>query len=197
MPKYLLTVLACAIAALALAACGGSDSDSDDDEDQITTVIEASVKPTDPADCETYSTQAFLEQSESAEGEEAVAICEEDVKDSSNDPDSVEVSAVEVDGDAATAEVAFTGGGFDQQAVAISLVKEDGSWKLDSIDSFASFDRDAFVSSIETGFETAELTDEQMGCVGEALEAASDEELEAVILDQDGEAALIELVGDC
>lgn len=195
MPKYLLTALACALAALALAACGGSDSDGD--EDQITTVIETSVTSTDPADCEIYSTQAFLEQTESAEGEEAVASCEEDAEDTSNDADSVEVSAIEVDGDSATAEVAFTGGGFDGQAVAVSLVKEDGDWKLDSIDSFASFDREAFVGSIETGFETSELTEEQLGCVSDALEAASDEELEAVILDQNGEEALIELVGDC
>ncbi|HZO06145.1 MAG TPA: hypothetical protein VFB52_07135 [Solirubrobacterales bacterium] len=193
MLKYLLTVSAVALAALSLAACGGSDSDSD--EDQITTAIETSVTTTDPADCTVYSTQAFLEQSEGEKGEAAVTSCEEDVEDTSDDPDSVEVSAVEVDGDAATAEVAFSGGGFDGQAVAVSLVKEDGDWKLDSIDGFAEFDRDAFVGSLEEGFATTELTDEQTSCVNEAFDAATDEELEAVILE--GEEALIEIVADC
>lgn len=195
MLKYLLTVSALALAALSLAACGGGDSDSDGDEDQISTAIEAAVTRSDPADCTEYMTQAFLEYTESVEGKEAVASCEEDVGDDSNDPDSVEVSAVEVDGDAATAEVAFTGGSFDDQGFAVSLVKEGGNWKLDSIDSFTSFARGSFVDNIEAGFATAELTDEQTVCVSESLDAASDEELEAVILD--GEEALIEIVADC
>lgn len=194
MPKYLLTLFACALTGLVLAACGG---DSESDEEQITTAIETSVMTTDPADCETYSTQAFLEQSESAEGEEALASCEEDVKDDANDPDSVKVSKVEVDGDAATAEVAFTGGGFDQQAVVVALVKEDGDWKLDQIESFAVFDRNAFVASLEEGFEQADLSVDQRTCVREALKFASYEELEAVILDQNGEEALVEIVDDC
>ena len=192
MPKPLLSLLACSIAALALVACGG---DSESDEEQITTAITTAVETTDPADCATYSTQAFLEQSEGAQGKEALESCEEDVKDTSNDPDSVTVTAVEVDGDAATAEVAFEGGGLDQQTVVVSLVDEDG-WKLDSIDSFATFNRDAFVASIEEGFEMAELSDEQMACVSESLEAAGDQDLEDVVL-SGSEDALIEIVSEC
>jgi hypothetical protein len=191
LPKYLLSLIACALAALALAACGG---DSASDEEQITTTIETSLLTDDPADCETYSTQAFLEQTEGDTGEAAVASCEEDVEDASNNPDEVTVSEVEVDGDSATAEVAFVGGGLDSQAVAVSLVNEDG-WKLDQIESFVEFDRDAFVATLEEGFATTDLTDAQSTCVREALDGASPEDLEAVILD--GEEALIEIVADC
>jgi hypothetical protein len=107
-PKYLLALFACAVSVLALAACGG---DSESDEEKIANAIETSVTTTDPDDCEVYATQAFLEQSEGERGEAAVASCEEDVEDTSNDPDSVTVSKVDVGDEAATAEVAFRGGG--------------------------------------------------------------------------------------
>lgn len=166
--------------ALGLAACGGSD---ESDEDKIVDVIETSVASNDPADCEKYSTQAFLEQTEQSEGKEAVENCEESAKDTEDDPDSVEVSKVEVDGSSGTADAAFVGGGFDGQTLTVALVEEDGDWKLDEITRFAKLDKDQLATSFEEAFEGEEEFDPQVAsCFGEVLRELPDSQVEEVVI---------------
>lgn len=166
--------------ALGLAACGGSD---ESDEDKIVDVIETSVTSTDPADCEKFATQAFLEQTELSEGKEALESCEESAKDTEDDPDSVEVTEVEVDGSSATADAAFTGGSFDGQALSVALVEEDGDWKLDEITGFSKLDKEQLATSFEEAFEEEEDFDPQVAsCFGETLRELPDPEVEEVVI---------------
>ena len=163
MRKPLLTPLSLIALSLALVACGG-----DSDEDQVTETIETSVKSSDPADCTELATQAFVEQTEFEQGEAAVKSCQESASETADDPDSVEISEVKVDGDRATAAVAFTGGTFDGQTLDLSLV-DDGSWKLDSIDDLRDFDQEAFADAFEEVATKGEdpLTPEQASCVAD------------------------------
>jgi hypothetical protein len=169
---------------LALTACG-----ADSDEDQVTEAIETSINSTDPADCTELLTQSFVEQTEFEQGQAAVRACEESAPETANKPDSVEVSDVEVDGDAATASVAFEGGNFDGQTLAISLVSEDDEWKLDRIDSFVEFDQEALAAAVE---ETAvkgddPATPEQAACVAENFRTGPPDQVQAALLSGDPE----------
>jgi hypothetical protein len=186
--------LALAALALGLAACGGSD---ESDEDKIVDVIETSVTSTDPADCEKFATQAFLEQTELSEGKEALESCEESAKDTEDDPDSVDVSEVEVDGSSATADAAFVGGSFDGQALTVALIEEDGDWKLDEITGFSKLDKDQLATSFEEAFEGEEDFDPQVAsCFGEVLRELPDPQVEEVVIGGSVDP-VIEIVEGC
>jgi hypothetical protein len=172
--------------ALAFAACGGGDSGA---EGKIEETIETSVSTTDPSKCTELMTQTFVEQNSGESGAAAIESCEEEAADTSDDPDSVEIAAVEVDGADATAEVAFVGGGFDGQTVEVALVEEDDTWKLDEILGFAELDNEALAQTLEEQFEAAsdEITPEQIGCIGDAIREAPQEEVEELLLSGDSE----------
>lgn len=188
-PAFLLLALA-----LTIAACGSSESD----EDKIVDVVETSATSTDPADCKALLTVSFLEQVEGAKGQEAVKGCEEDAEDEEGNPDSVDVSKIEVDGSDATADVAFVGGDLDGQKVNIALVEEDGDWKLDQIERFVDFDADSLLGALREGFEEGEGEELELGeCLVESLEEASDSELEELVLGGEPEALLTPLVEEC
>lgn len=195
MPKHrLLLPLFVLVAALALAACGGS---SESDEDKIVDVIETSATTSDPADCEALTTLAFMEQTEKETGKAAIKSCEEGAEDTADDPDEVTVSEVAVDGSNATADAAFVGGSLDGQTITVALIEEDGDWKLDQLESFVVFDQQALVDAFREGFEeSGELEAEQLSCIVGEFEAASEGELEELVLDGSLES-LIELVQAC
>lgn len=115
------------VSAFASTACGGGESD----EDKIVETVETSATSTDPADCEALTTPAFLMQTQVKEsGAEALEGCEEDAQKTAEDPDSVQVSGVEIDGSRATADAAFSGGAFDGQSLSAPWSKRTGtgSW---------------------------------------------------------------------
>jgi len=178
----------------ALAACGGGESD----EEQISGAVATLATNTDPANCEALATLAFLEQVEQEEGKAAIAECEEDAKDPSNDADSVDVTNVEVDGSNATASAAFHGGSLDGQTLNIALVEEDGNWKLDELQGFAKFNRRPLLDGLRKTLN--ESADELEGidpeCMIEGFEEFSDAELEEVIL-SDPTNAFIEVAEAC
>lgn len=191
---HLLFPLALLALALGLAACGSSESD----EDKIVEVIETSAVSDDPADCEALATQAFLEQTQFSEGKEAVESCEESAKETEDNPDSVEVSEVEIDGSDATAEAAFVGGNFDGQTFTVALIDEDGDWKLDEITGFADFDQEQLGTSLEEAL-LSEGDSVEAGlaeCFGETIRQAPEEQAEGLILDGSGEA-IIEIIEGC
>jgi hypothetical protein len=179
------------LAALAISACGSGESD----EDKVTAAIEAGAMSNDPADCEALLTVNFLEQVEGSEGQEAIEECEEDAEDEEGNPDSVDITEVEVDGSSANANVAFNGGGFDGQTLNIALVEEDGKWKLDEIQEFVTFDRGKIDASFEEALEGAEGVDTE--CILEGLGEYSDAELEEAILEGEVEGLIEVSVEEC
>lgn len=190
---YLLLPIALLALAFGLVACGGGDSD----EDKIVEVIETSATGADPADCKELSTQAFLEQTELEQGAAAVESCEESAEDTSDDPDSVEVSEVEVDGSSASANVAFDGGNFDGQTLTVGLVEEDGDWKLDEITGFAEFDQEKLASAFEEAFEGEEGVDPQLAsCFAEVIRDISEEEAEEIMIGGNSEP-IVEIIEGC
>jgi hypothetical protein len=189
--RLLLPTLLLALAAFALSACGDSESD----EEQVIDVVETSVLTTDPADCEALPTLNFMEQTNSAEGDEAIKACEEDAEDSSDDADDVSVDNVEIDGANATADVAITGGSLDGQTVTVAVIDEDGDWKMDELTGFAVFDREGLLGGIEEAFEE-ETDSETAACVIEVFDEYADEELEELVL-SNSEDAFVEAIEEC
>jgi hypothetical protein len=190
---HLLLPLALLALVFGLVACGGGDSD----EDKIVEVIETSATSADPADCKKLSTQAFLEQTELEQGAAAVESCEESAKDTSDDPDSVEVSEVEVDGSSATANAAFTGGSFDGQTLTVALVEEDGDWKLDEITGFAEFDQEQLASAFEEAFESEEDVDPQFAtCFAETIRELPKAKAEEIMI-SGSEEPIVEILEGC
>lgn len=197
MPRHRLLIplfiLALALA-LSLTACGGG---GESDEDKVTTAIETAATSTDPSVCTELQTLAFVEQTQGEEGKVAVKSCEKETSDGSNNPDSVTVTKVEVDGSSATADAAFVGGSFDGQTLGIALVEEDGDWKLDEATGFAKFDKAkliaAFTSSLE---EEGEIEPELASCLLQSFEAADQEEIEALILGGSSQP-IVELAEAC
>lgn len=169
------------IVPLTLVACGGGDGESD--EDKVIGVIKTSATSDDPADCEALSTQAFLEQTQLSQGVQAIRDCEEEAEEEENDPKSVAVSNVGVEGSTATADVAFAGGTYDGQTLSVGLVEEDGDWKLDEVLGFTEFNQDQLVTTFEKSLSSDEaaLRPEEISCIGEALGALSKEETEEVL----------------
>lgn len=191
---HLLLPFALLALVLGLVACGGG---GDSDEDKIVEVIETSVTSADPADCKELATQAFLEQTELEQGAAAVESCEESAEDTSDDPDSVKVSKVEVDGSAATANVAFTGGSFDGQTLAVALVDEDGDWKMDEITGFVEFDQEGLASAFEEAFEGEEDVDPQLAtCFAETIRQLPKGDAEELVIGGSQEP-VIEIVEGC
>lgn len=192
--KKLHLLLPLALLALGLVACGGG---GDSDEDKIVEVIETSATSADPADCKELSTQAFLEQTELEEGAAAVESCEESAEDTSDDPDSVEVSEVEVDGSSASANAAFSGGSFDGQTLTVGLLEEDGDWKLDEVTGFAEFDQEQLASSFEEAFESEEDVDPQLAtCFAETIRELPKGDAEQLVIGGSPEP-VVEIIEGC
>jgi hypothetical protein len=193
--RYLLLPCLLIVSALALAACGSSGSN---DEGEIEEAIETSATSPDPANCKKLSTQAFMEQSTSSSGKEAVEQCEEDAEEPENNAESVEVTNVEVEGEEATAEVAFTGSSFDSQTLEVALLKEGDQWKLNEIEGFAKLNKTALVEGLETQFEEgeSELSEETTTCILEGFEESSQPEIEELLLSGSSEP-IEELAEEC
>jgi hypothetical protein len=99
----------------------------DDQVEEVTTVLEEGIK-SDPANCTERYTDTFVE---AIGGPDA---CRESESDSSNDPESVEVSDVKgIDEVYATAEAVPSGGPNDGKTLLVELVFEDDTWKVDSV----------------------------------------------------------------
>ena len=194
--RFLVPLALLAAAPFLLAACGGDDSSSQD-EDDITAAIEQAGTTDEASNCTELQTQSFTEQTEFASGEEAITTCEESAGDGDVAGDSVEVSNVEVDGDTATAEAAFTGGGLDGQTLSISLVKEGDQWKLDSQDEFVEFDKDSFASGLLEGASAdGNVPQAVLDCVEQAVADTPDEDLQEIYLSGDADQ-LFSLFGPC
>lgn len=186
MARFHLSALAAALvlAPAALSACGSGD-DSSADQDQITAAIAKAATSGDPAACTEVQTQKFTEQI-SGGGGDAVKECEKEAAEVG--AKSVDVTNVEVDGDNATADAAFTGAILDGQGLEIALVKDGDQWKLDKINSFSDFNRDAWVAGFVGQFAGDPSTPPAVvTCIKQKFQAATDEQLQAVLLEHGDE----------
>lgn len=110
-------------------ACGGG---SGSDEDQITDLITTAVGSTDASLCTEAFTLKFVETfSDGKMGDEAISECETQLPKDTTENTDVEVTNVEVDGDAATADATFTNSEDGRVSASFSLADEDGDWKID------------------------------------------------------------------
>jgi ABC-type glycerol-3-phosphate transport system substrate-binding protein len=183
---YLLLLPALLLAlSLGFAACGGG---GESDEDKVVSTIETAATSTDPAVCDETQTLAFMEQTSGSSGKDAEKECEEEAKSDEDQPDAVNVSRVEFDGNSATANAEFKGGSFDAQTLELALVEEDGDWKLDQLTGFAEFDSESLVSAFAEGIEGEPGIDpETADCFIEGIEELSDSELERIVIDSNTE----------
>jgi ABC-type glycerol-3-phosphate transport system substrate-binding protein len=173
------------VSSLGLAACGGG---GESDEDKITSTIETAATSSDPAVCGETQTISFMEQTTGSSGKDAEKECEAETKSTDDNPDSVTVSEVKVDGDSATANAAFKGGSFNGQTLELALAEEDGDWKLDELSGFAKFDADSLISAFSEQIEKEPgIEPETASCFVEGIEGLSDSELEGVVIEDDTE----------
>lgn len=178
-PRRALICVAGLLAAFALVACGGGS----DDEGDITEVISTSVKSTDPGDCTKLETRRFVEQTEFSTGQDAVRECQVNAADTSDDPDSVDVTDIKVDGDNATANVAFTGGSFGGSTLAVALVKDGDQWKLDRITDIVSLDVATFKRSFADRLAASgDVPPQVKSCIGQAIQAAGADQIKQALL---------------
>lgn len=183
MNKRLLLLPLALLLVLGLAACGGGGGGGSEESSEITAVIKKSVTSEDPSKCTELMTQSFVEQTTDATGSAAVKQCEEEAKNGENDPKSVDVTEVEVDGEKASADAAFVGGSFDGQTLTVALVKDGGQWKLDKIEGFANLNRESLTKALEKQLEaTGQLTAKQTSCIVAGIEEASDAAFEELLL---------------
>jgi hypothetical protein len=181
------------VLALVLAACGGG---GESDEDKITDTIETSVLSTDGSACTDLETLKFVEQTQNETGKAAIKSCEENAKDGSDDPDSVAVTQIEVDGSNASADAAFVGGSFDGQTLSVALVEEDGTWKLDEATGFAKFDKAKLITAFRSSFEGENVEPKLASCLIEALEGAGQGDFEELMFSGSSQP-IVELVKAC
>jgi hypothetical protein len=188
-PAFLLAL----VVSVGVAACGSSESD----EDKISSMIESAATTTDPASCKEDQTSAFVEQTQGLEGQEGLQECEENTEEGKGNPDSVDVSEVEVEGEEGTATVAFHGGSYDGQTLIVNVLEEGGDWKLNEIEGFKVFNAGKLLAALTARFEEeAETIEPELAeCVIEGLEEFSEPELEEVAVE--GREALEGVAEEC
>jgi len=182
------------VAALAITACGGGGGD----EDKIAEVIEKAATTSDPGNCTELQTQRFNEQNTEQEGKAATKACEKEAEAGENQAEGAKVSNVSVDGDKATARVAFEGGSLGSQALEVALVQEDDDWKLDEVEGFADYDGKALGEAFEKEFEENPegLSKQQAACIAEKVAAASQADAEELFFSGSSEP-IVRLAESC
>lgn len=166
-----------AAALVTLVGCGGGSGD----EGKIAETIETAATTSDPSNCTELETQRFVEQNSGEKGMAAVETCEAEAREGKNQASSVAVSNVSVDGQEATAQVAFKGGSLGSQAVEVGLVEAGGSWKLDHVEGFADYDGKALGEHFERRFEEeGKLSPRQARCITGKIAGLSQAEAEEV-----------------
>lgn len=188
-PTLVATVV---VAALGLSACGGGR----DDERQVADVLRAGLTSKDPeVVCEgslsgdllrrVYGGAARCHRIEGKDAQQG------------NQARSAQVTDVKVDGERATAVVHLRGGDQDGARGALSLVAQDGDWRIS----------DLSPALLRSQFEAGMRTDRELGaeikrCIGERVLALGDAELRELAYGSIGERVaaqrrLVTMFGNC
>ena len=172
--------------------CGGDDASSD--EDAIREAIRLSLTTHDPeADCNERLSESFVSRTY-----QSAARCERlQADDEDETAESVEFESVEVDGDAATVEIATTGGGVGRVEGVLEMVHEDGDWRIDDLSV------PLLRTLVEAGFEQTEnLPPGGVECLQEGVRAIPDAEFRTLaymlVGEQPGsQRRIFELLAEC
>lgn len=190
----LLLLPALLISFFGLAACGGG---GESEEDKITSTIETAATSTDPAVCGETQTLKFMEATSGGSNKEAEKECEKEAEAGENNPESVTVSKVEVEGEKASANVAFEGGSFNGQTLEVALVREGGDWKLNELTGFANFDPTQLVKVLAEKLEEEPSIEPQVtSCIVGGLEELPKAELEALVVENNTQP-IVKLAEGC
>jgi len=199
--RAVLRGLALAALTASVAACGGGGStqpSASDDEAEVVAVVKRVASTTDPADCTRLATQRFLEQNEIGNGKAAVESCQQDARDAAGNARSTTVSNVRIDGDTAQARAAFDGGDLDGQVVNLRVIKDRGRWRVDHVDSFASFDRKRFLHGVEESVRRPpqSMPAADAACIVGRLDKLSDLALQQLLVSGDN-GRIATVAGPC
>lgn len=121
---------AAVLATGALAGCGGDGSDRS--TGQITQTLRTALTTNDPATLCRRALSLAMVVRVYGDLRSCLAV-EEQSRTERRAPSAVRVSQIKVDGDAATAVVALQGGDEGGARGALSLVRQDGVWRLDDL----------------------------------------------------------------
>ena len=197
-PRLRRLVLAALLLVVVLGGCGGGGDDGGDGDPtaDITTALQTALTSSDAAVlCEralsaglvtrVYGSKARCLQVEKAAAASRAAA------------GAAQVSQVKADGDRATAYVVMPGGDQDGARGALSVVREDGAWRLDDLST--AFLRSGFSAGLSSG---GELQANLIDCVGKRVVALSDPALRALAFGAMGgrpeaQAQLRDLVTAC
>ena len=183
-----------------LASCGSGGDGADGDEVAIEKTIATLAKTDDPADCRRLATPRFHEQLGKSSYEAVLTLCEEAAVDPlAEDAEKVTVSAIEAEGDSATAVASYVGSSLDGQTVRLALVERDGQWKHDELLGFVDLDVEKLAT--EMGRElmlmaTSTQEVESATCVMNRLLKLSAANLEELYVGSDPDP-LLELARSC
>lgn len=120
------------------------------DKAEIEKTIATVTTSASPAYCDDEVTPRYLEQTTGTKPPFADEVCKSKIE--ASRADSVATSEVGVEGNRATAMVAYTGGSLDGSKLAVALVKDDGKWRLDRLIAFRRFDRAKFDRAYRLSF---------------------------------------------
>ncbi len=156
-------------------------------------MIHASMAEAGPETCLKFSTLRFLEKMSDLEDEAAIHHCEESTLDPFLEPPTkIDVSRIEVEGDSATALIAYKGSFYDGQKVRYAFVERDGRWKFNDLLGFVDLDAARLVLQAgRYGMLGAETPGEakNIACWIGRMERMSDEELEDLLLGDGAESS--------
>lgn len=181
--------------ALGLTGCG---EESSDEAAAVEAVIVAASKSKDPADCERFYTQEFLERIAYERGD-AVKTCEELTTSEFGRPlKRVSVANVRVDDRKASAEVMHFGSNLDGQTVVVALARDGERWKIDRLVEFLDFDRARLLDGLrrEVREGLPGFQDEVGTCMVGRIEGLKDEELQDLVLFRDRRVGM-GIIEDC
>ncbi len=184
---------------LLIAGCGGDDGgggDSADAEKDIQAVTKKALTVKDvEVECVETVTKNFI-----SSVYKTVDVCktEEAKPEDTKPPTDAKASAIKVDGDNATANVAVIGGDSDGATGEIAFAKEDGAWKIDEVS--VAFLRAQAKANLSHDRGDALTDPAARTCISEGLDALGDDEFKTVAYDgvagRDN-AAMTKLVTTC
>ncbi len=137
----------------------------------------------DLANCDELMTTRYLEQTTAEKMPFADEACESEAGNGA--ADSVEVRKIMVDGERATAIVAYTGGSLDGSKVAVQLREEDGAWKLDRALEFVHLDRVGFRRAYRRKLREFGFPAQALDCILDRESRYPVEDIERVALEPD------------
>lgn len=171
------------LALAAVTGCGGASGPSD--EDQIKQVLTTAFTTSDPAQCQQLTQKGLQQIAPSvAQADDPAKACR-DALDPSSNADSIQISAMSVNGDHATAKVTPQGGSSGGAVVTVALANQDG-WKIDGFADIKIVDRDAFLATMDEGtkasFGSDALTPRDARCISDQIRRnATNAELERAV----------------